>query len=170
MRRVGKGFFRVETPLFEGMLIEQEIGKGGDAEEHVQNVTDDDVAQGDDTAAYGELPTVTQEPSIPSPTPPTSTPQPPQDIPSTSQALEIKKLKRRVKKLEKENRVKVLKQRRSEELGPHIRLELVAACFSLFDSVHQPPRSPFLGDIESHSRSRSTTPTNIVVSCSTPSD
>ncbi|GKG06327.1 hypothetical protein Tco_0326413, partial [Tanacetum coccineum] len=35
---------------------------------------------------------------------------------------------------------------------------------------HQPPCSPFPGDIESHSRSRSTTLTTIVVSCSAPSD
>nr|GEW87352.1 hypothetical protein [Tanacetum cinerariifolium] len=57
MRRVGKGFSKVETPLFKG----------------------------DDTAAHGEVPTISQEPSIPSPTPPTPPPQPPQDLPSTSQ-------------------------------------------------------------------------------------
>nr|GEU95473.1 hypothetical protein [Tanacetum cinerariifolium] len=39
---------------------------------------------GDDIAAYGEVPIVSQEPSIPSPTPPTPPPQPPQDLPSTS--------------------------------------------------------------------------------------
>nr|GEY19051.1 xylulose kinase-1 [Tanacetum cinerariifolium] len=37
MRRVRKGFFRVETPLFEGMLVEQEI----------------DAAEGDDSVAHG---------------------------------------------------------------------------------------------------------------------
>nr|GEU49446.1 putative ribonuclease H-like domain-containing protein [Tanacetum cinerariifolium] len=36
-------------------------------------------------ASYILFPTVTQEPSIPSPTPPTPPPQPPQDLPSTSQ-------------------------------------------------------------------------------------
>nr|GEW55487.1 uncharacterized mitochondrial protein AtMg00810-like [Tanacetum cinerariifolium] len=41
--------------------------------------------EGDDIAAYGEVLTVSQEPSIPSPTPPTPPPQPPQDLPSTSQ-------------------------------------------------------------------------------------
>nr|GEY31345.1 hypothetical protein [Tanacetum cinerariifolium] len=82
MRRVGKRFFGVETPLFKGILVGQEIEEGGDAEEHVEDVTAGDAAQGDDTAAYGEVPTVSQEPSIPSPTPP---PQPPQDLPSTSQ-------------------------------------------------------------------------------------
>nr|GEV07042.1 hypothetical protein [Tanacetum cinerariifolium] len=84
MRRVGKGFSKVETPLFEGMLVGQEIEDGGDEEEHVQDVTAGDVTLGDDPAAYGEVPTVSQEPSIPSPTPPTQPPQPPQDLPSTS--------------------------------------------------------------------------------------
>nr|GFD16355.1 hypothetical protein [Tanacetum cinerariifolium] len=65
-----KGFFGVETPLFEGMLVGQEIEEGGDEEEHVEDVT----AQGDDA----------QEPSISSPTPPTPPPQPSQDLPSTS--------------------------------------------------------------------------------------
>nr|GEY60707.1 hypothetical protein [Tanacetum cinerariifolium] len=39
----------------------------------------------DDTAAHGEVLTVTQEPSIPSPTPTIPPSQPPQDIPLTSQ-------------------------------------------------------------------------------------
>nr|GEW27244.1 hypothetical protein [Tanacetum cinerariifolium] len=89
MRRVGKGFLGVETPLFEGMIVGQVIKEEGDAEEHVQDVTDcdaaqgdDNAAQGDDTAAYGEVLTVSQEPSIPSPTPPTPPPQPPQDLTS----------------------------------------------------------------------------------------
>nr|GEV94212.1 ribonuclease H-like domain-containing protein [Tanacetum cinerariifolium] len=38
-------------------------------DEHVEDVTAGDDAQGDDIAAHGEVPTVTQEPSIPSPTP-----------------------------------------------------------------------------------------------------
>nr|GEV28301.1 hypothetical protein [Tanacetum cinerariifolium] len=42
----------------------------------------------DDTAACGEVPTFSQEPSIPSPTPPTQPPQPPQDLPSTSQRVD----------------------------------------------------------------------------------
>nr|GEU31940.1 hypothetical protein [Tanacetum cinerariifolium] len=47
------------------------------------------LSTGDDTAAYGEVPTVSQEPSIPSPTP---QPQPPQDHPSTSQGRIIDEL------------------------------------------------------------------------------
>nr|GEY70468.1 hypothetical protein [Tanacetum cinerariifolium] len=75
IRRVGKGFSRVETPLFEGMLVEQAVDEKGDAYENVEEVNAGDVAAyGDDSAAHEEVPTVTQEPSIPSPTPP---PQPP---------------------------------------------------------------------------------------------
>nr|GEW50511.1 hypothetical protein [Tanacetum cinerariifolium] len=85
----GKGFSGVETPLFEGMLIGQEIEEEGDADEHVEDVTASDDAQGDDTTAHGEVPTVTQEPSIPSPTPTIPPSQPPQDIPSTSQGRMI---------------------------------------------------------------------------------
>nr|GEV26218.1 hypothetical protein [Tanacetum cinerariifolium] len=93
MRRVGKGFFGVETPLFEGMLVEQDIKEEGDVDEHVNEVTAADAAaHGDDSVAYGEVPTVTQEPSIPSPTPPTPQPQPPQDVPSTSQGRIIAKI------------------------------------------------------------------------------
>nr|GEV31661.1 hypothetical protein [Tanacetum cinerariifolium] len=51
----GKGFLGVETPLFKGMLVGQEIKEGGDAEEHVEDDTVGDKAQGDDTAAHGEV-------------------------------------------------------------------------------------------------------------------
>nr|GEU59679.1 hypothetical protein [Tanacetum cinerariifolium] len=84
MRRVGKGFSGVETPLFEGMLVEQQGDKEGDVDENVKEVNTGDVANGYVSAAHGEVPTATEEPSIPSPTPPTPRPQPPQDIPSTS--------------------------------------------------------------------------------------
>nr|GFC01922.1 hypothetical protein [Tanacetum cinerariifolium] len=81
IRRVGKGFSGIETPLFECMLVEQEIDVEGDADKHVEEVnTGDD----DDSTAHGEVLAVTKEPSIPSLTPPTPPPQPPQDIPSTS--------------------------------------------------------------------------------------
>nr|GFB75276.1 hypothetical protein [Tanacetum cinerariifolium] len=62
MRRVGKGFSRVETPLFKGMLVPQQA---------VDVVANDVVAD--------------VEPTPPSP-PPTTTPPPPQELPSTSQA------------------------------------------------------------------------------------
>nr|GEW53945.1 uncharacterized mitochondrial protein AtMg00810-like [Tanacetum cinerariifolium] len=92
MRRVGKGFSGADTPLFEGMIVEQEVGEGtndvnvedvhaagvegaaGVVDEDVASVVDDDVKFADD------------EPSIPSPTPLTQPPPPSQDIPSTLQA------------------------------------------------------------------------------------
>nr|GEZ29674.1 hypothetical protein [Tanacetum cinerariifolium] len=86
MRRVGKGFSGVDTPLFEGMLVEQRVVEEGDADENDENVNAGDTAEGDVSVAHGEVPTVAEEPSILSPTPPTPTPQPSHDIPSTSQA------------------------------------------------------------------------------------
>nr|GEW31661.1 hypothetical protein [Tanacetum cinerariifolium] len=56
IRRVGKGFSGVETPIFKG----------------------------DVSAALDEVPTANEEPFIPSPIPHTPPPQPSQDIPSTS--------------------------------------------------------------------------------------
>nr|GEY08487.1 hypothetical protein [Tanacetum cinerariifolium] len=82
MRRVGKGCLGVETPLFEGMLVEEKPEEQGDADEEVQGV--DTAVSGDDV----------HDQSIPSPAPPTPPPQPPQDIPSTSQERMIAKLDR----------------------------------------------------------------------------
>nr|GFD41265.1 hypothetical protein [Tanacetum cinerariifolium] len=50
MRRVGKWFFGVDTPLFEGMLAAQEIEEEGDANEYVEEVTARDAVHGDDSA------------------------------------------------------------------------------------------------------------------------
>nr|GFC72421.1 hypothetical protein [Tanacetum cinerariifolium] len=61
MRRVGKGFSGVKTPLFEGMLVGPEIEEEGDVDEHIEDVTAGDDAQGDDTAAHGEVPTESEE-------------------------------------------------------------------------------------------------------------
>nr|GEU81112.1 hypothetical protein [Tanacetum cinerariifolium] len=84
-KQVGKGFSGVETPLFEGMLVEQQVAEEGDAEVHGEEVNAGDVAEGDISAANDEAPTVAEEPSIPSPTPPTLPPQPSHVIPSTFQ-------------------------------------------------------------------------------------
>nr|GFC85241.1 hypothetical protein [Tanacetum cinerariifolium] len=67
------------------MLVEQQVDKEGEAYENVEEVNAGDAAEGDVSAAHGEVPTVVKELSIPSPTPPTPPPQPSQDIPSTSQ-------------------------------------------------------------------------------------
>nr|GEZ42168.1 putative ribonuclease H-like domain-containing protein [Tanacetum cinerariifolium] len=81
----GKGFSGVETPLFEGMLVAQEVAEEGDAEVHGEEVNSGDTAAGDVSVAHGEVPIVTEEPYIPSPTPPTPPPQLSHDIPSTFQ-------------------------------------------------------------------------------------
>nr|GFB52026.1 hypothetical protein [Tanacetum cinerariifolium] len=78
MRRVGKGFSGVETPLFESMLVEQQVDEEGDANKNVEEVNAGDVAEGDVSAAHGEVPTVAEETSILSPTPPTPPPPPQQ--------------------------------------------------------------------------------------------
>nr|GEW02024.1 putative ribonuclease H-like domain-containing protein [Tanacetum cinerariifolium] len=90
MRRVGKGCFRVETPLVEGMLVAREPKNQGDTEEQgdaeEQGATEE---QGNDNTAAEEPVTAVDDiadQSIPSPTPLTPPPQQPQDIPSTSQA------------------------------------------------------------------------------------
>nr|GEV96556.1 ribonuclease H-like domain, reverse transcriptase, RNA-dependent DNA polymerase [Tanacetum cinerariifolium] len=85
MTRLGKGFSKVETPLFESMLVEQQVDEEGDANENVEEDNAGDFAEGDVSAAHGEVPTVDEEPSILSPTPPTPPPQPPHDIPLTFQ-------------------------------------------------------------------------------------
>nr|GFA56303.1 hypothetical protein [Tanacetum cinerariifolium] len=83
-----KGFSRVDTLLFEGVLVEQQVTKEGDAEMHGEEINGGATAEGDVSAAHGEVPTVTEEPSIPSSTPPTPPPQPSHDISSTSQRVE----------------------------------------------------------------------------------
>nr|GEZ23224.1 hypothetical protein [Tanacetum cinerariifolium] len=70
IRRVGKGFSRVETLLFEGMLVPQQ------AANDVANVAVDDI---DDVVAEDAA-----EPTLPSPTP-TNTKPPPQELSFTSQ-------------------------------------------------------------------------------------
>nr|GFA31501.1 integrase, catalytic region, zinc finger, CCHC-type, peptidase aspartic, catalytic [Tanacetum cinerariifolium] len=116
MRRVGKGFSGVETPLFKGMIAAREIAKEGIAEEQVQ--ADDDVA-----AVVQE--TVTEDvANEATPSTPTSLilPSPPSHgIPSPSQ-LEIIKMKARVKRLERANKVKSSKLRRLKKVGTSKRI------------------------------------------------
>nr|GEW27448.1 xylulose kinase-1 [Tanacetum cinerariifolium] len=77
MRRVGKGFLRVETPLFEGMLVEQQGDEEEDTDENIEEVNAGDAAEGNDSAAHGEVPTVQQTPpQSPQVQPPSPQPQP----------------------------------------------------------------------------------------------
>nr|GEW56997.1 hypothetical protein [Tanacetum cinerariifolium] len=108
MRRVGKGFSRVDTPLFEGMIMAQQD----------YDITD----EGASNVVVDDVPAAVDEPSIPSPTLTTQPPPPSQDLPSTSQdkiaqSLEITRLKQRVKKLERRNKLKVYKLRRLKRVG-----------------------------------------------------
>nr|GEV13851.1 hypothetical protein [Tanacetum cinerariifolium] len=82
--QVGKGFSRVETPLFEEIIVEQQVAEGND-DVHDGVPAAGIVTEGVVSATNDEVPTADEQPSIPSPIPPTPPPQPSQDIPSTSQ-------------------------------------------------------------------------------------
>nr|GEX80352.1 hypothetical protein [Tanacetum cinerariifolium] len=70
MRRVGKGFSKVETPLFDGMLVPQKV-----KDDVAPAIEDKDVAN-----------EISTEPTLPLPTPATTPPSPQQDlIPSSPQ-------------------------------------------------------------------------------------
>nr|GEY46611.1 retrovirus-related Pol polyprotein from transposon TNT 1-94 [Tanacetum cinerariifolium] len=70
IRRIGKGFSRVDTPLFDGMLVQQQVQTVKDAVEDQDDVNE-----------------VSAEPTLPSPTPVTPPPSPTQEhIPSPPQA------------------------------------------------------------------------------------
>nr|GEY32082.1 hypothetical protein [Tanacetum cinerariifolium] len=115
MRRVRKGFSRVETLLFEGMLVTGEPEGQGDAEEQVQG-NDNDAAQGADTAISGDdealdaCAALTRRVEY-------------LEHDKVAQALEITKLKKMVKKLERANKVKVLKLRILKKVGTSQRIE-----------------------------------------------
>nr|GEY90640.1 hypothetical protein [Tanacetum cinerariifolium] len=91
MRKVGKGFFGVDTPLFKGMLVPQQ------AADDVADVVADDV----DVVADADA-----EPTPPSPTP-TTTLLPPQQEDKIAQAIKITRLKQMVRRLEKKNKLNV---------------------------------------------------------------
>nr|GEW64938.1 hypothetical protein [Tanacetum cinerariifolium] len=107
--RVGKGFSGVETPLFEGMIVEQQVGEGAN-EVHIKDVSTAGVAaEGVANVADDEVPAAVNEPPIP------RVKNLEQD--KIAQALEITKLKQRVKKLERRNKLKVSKLRRLKKVG-----------------------------------------------------
>nr|GEW31210.1 hypothetical protein [Tanacetum cinerariifolium] len=86
----GKGFSRVETPLFEVMLVEQVIEEGGDEEEHNQpyHLPLHLLHHHNHLKIFHQHPRRVEH----------------LEYDKVAQALEITKLKRRVKKLEKGNR------------------------------------------------------------------
>nr|GFB92227.1 hypothetical protein [Tanacetum cinerariifolium] len=117
MRRVGKGFSGVDTPLFKGMLAARQLAEEGLAEVQVQD--DDAVATAVEENVTEDVPhdTIPSPPShdIPSPSQePSSPPQQPQ---------KIIKLQAKVKRLEKANKVKSLKLRRLRKVEASRRIE-----------------------------------------------
>nr|GFA91680.1 hypothetical protein [Tanacetum cinerariifolium] len=126
MRRVGKGFSGVETPLFETMFAVRDVAE--EAEEQVP-------AQGDDVHEHAAEEVATD---VVSPTPTSPSPSSPKVLDTCStlahrvavlendkvaQQLEIVKLKARVNKLEKLNKVKSSKLRRLKKVGTSQRVE-----------------------------------------------
>nr|GEU32597.1 putative ribonuclease H-like domain-containing protein [Tanacetum cinerariifolium] len=103
--RVGKGFSRVETPLFEGMLVVQKNVVEGIADKQVPDDTTVVAAQEvvttavlEDTALYACAALTLRVEHL--------------ERDKKAQTLEITKLKTRVKKLERVNKVKAFKLRR----------------------------------------------------------
>nr|GEX47827.1 hypothetical protein [Tanacetum cinerariifolium] len=126
MRRVGKGFYEVETPLFEGMIVAQQ------ADEVIPTPPPSPIAQ------PSSPPPQPQQPSKP-----THDAKISMDLLQTlletcttltrkvealeqdkvAQALEIIQLKQRVKKLEKKNKLKVSGLRRLKKVGTAQKVE-----------------------------------------------
>nr|GEY54069.1 hypothetical protein [Tanacetum cinerariifolium]GEY54085.1 hypothetical protein [Tanacetum cinerariifolium] len=109
MRRVGKGFSRVETPLFEGMLVAQEV--------QLQSPQPQPQPQQDAGILINLLQDVMDTCTT------LSRRVEHLELDKIAQALEITKLKRRVKKLERRNKVKVLKLRRLQKVETTQRVE-----------------------------------------------
>nr|GEY64450.1 hypothetical protein [Tanacetum cinerariifolium] len=126
MRRVGKGFSRVETPLFESMLIVRDVAEEADAQIPTQG---DDIQEPTaEEVTTDVVPPTPTSPSLSSPiipsSPPNQPPCPPQPQDAkAAQQLEIVNLKARVKKLEKINKVKSSKLRRLKKVGTSQRIE-----------------------------------------------
>nr|GFA65129.1 hypothetical protein [Tanacetum cinerariifolium] len=111
MRRIGKGFSGIETPLFDTILVQPLVHDDAEVEED-----EDD----------NEVPASPSPPSPiheSSPSPPDHIPSPPQEQDKVAQALKIVKLKQRVKKLEKKRRSKSSGLNRLRKFGTSQRVE-----------------------------------------------
>nr|GEY16011.1 ribonuclease H-like domain-containing protein [Tanacetum cinerariifolium] len=127
IRRVEKGFSRVDTHLFEGMIVAQQA----------DDVADEGAADVD--VDVDVVPATADEPSIPSPTLTTQPPPPSQELPSTSQVLptpspspiaqppspqqQLQPSQPSVKKLERRNKLKVSKLKRLKRIGTAQRVD-----------------------------------------------
>nr|GEX11396.1 ribonuclease H-like domain, reverse transcriptase, RNA-dependent DNA polymerase [Tanacetum cinerariifolium] len=153
MRRVGKGFSGIETPLFESMLAVRDVAEeaeaqvpaqGDDVQEHAIEEVVTDVVPPTPTSPSPSSPVIPSSPPHQPPCPPQS-----QDAEGSSllfqqvfdtcsalalrveglendkaaQQLEILKLKARLKKLEKINKVKSSKLRWLKKVGTSQRVD-----------------------------------------------
>nr|GEU92584.1 reverse transcriptase domain-containing protein [Tanacetum cinerariifolium] len=98
-RRVGKGCSGVETPLFKGMLVAEEIEEHTDAEEQIQG--NDNAAQGADADASGDDEALDACDAL-------TKRVEHLEHDKVAQDLEITKLKTRVKKLERSNKGRMI--------------------------------------------------------------
>nr|GEW76582.1 hypothetical protein [Tanacetum cinerariifolium] len=129
MRRVGKGFSRVDTPLFDGMLVPQQV------HDDVAAIVDDADAEPTPLLPTSATTPPPQQKLIPSSSQAESTPpllphqspiaqpsSPPPEQPSShddkiAQSIEITKLKQRVRKLEKKRELKASRLKRLRKVG-----------------------------------------------------
>nr|GEV31091.1 hypothetical protein [Tanacetum cinerariifolium] len=123
MRRVGKGFSGVETPLFESMIANRQPAEEELGAEQVQvdaavaaAVVEDVVEDVAEDVAHVATPLPPSH-GIPSP------PQEPSSPPQQPHRLEIVKLKARVKKLEKTDKIKSSKLRCLRKVGASRQVE-----------------------------------------------
>nr|GEU31160.1 hypothetical protein [Tanacetum cinerariifolium] len=113
MRRVGKGFSRVDTLLFDGMLVPQQV------QDDVADVAEDEDAANE----------ISAELTPPSPTPATTPPlQQTKKVgdfeqDKIAQAIKITKLKQTVRKLEQKRKLKASSLKRSRKVGTAERVE-----------------------------------------------
>nr|GEZ06519.1 hypothetical protein [Tanacetum cinerariifolium] len=159
MRRVRKGFSGVKPPLFEGMLADRQPAEEELVAKQVQvdvvvaaaveeNVADNVSQDAIPSPPSHDIPSTSQEPSLPPQQPYVTPPAPTQgeaflanfqqvldtcsallrrvehlEHDNVAQKLEIVKLKARVKKLEKTNKVKSSKFRRLRKVGASRRVK-----------------------------------------------
>nr|GEV11032.1 retrovirus-related Pol polyprotein from transposon TNT 1-94 [Tanacetum cinerariifolium] len=118
--RIGKGFSRVETPLFKGMIVVGEDVEADIGAEHVQD--DTAVAAAEEVVTTAAPETVLTSTALDACAALTlRVKQLEHD--KQAQTLGITKLKKRVTKLERVNKVKMFKLRRLKKVGTFQRIE-----------------------------------------------
>nr|GEZ27508.1 hypothetical protein [Tanacetum cinerariifolium] len=117
MRRVGKGFSGVETPLFKGMLADRQpteeelVAKQVQVDDAVAAAVEENVAE---DVAHDTIPSLPSHNILSPSQRPSSPPQQPQSSPQAPPE---------VKKLEKAHKVKSSKLRRLRKVGPSKQVE-----------------------------------------------